>query len=131
MNAIVTYEGKKCFKTRIRDHEIKTDLPEEKGGEDAFATPGELFIASLGSCISLFVERYLETAKLDPKGLSINLEVGFDAEKKCYDQIRVRINVPGAKLGGRKRAVIAAAEHCIIHNTIRNNPEITYEIEGE
>jgi hypothetical protein len=48
MNVHGGFAGGKRFIMKVRGHDIVTDLPDLKGGEDAGPTPSELFIASLG-----------------------------------------------------------------------------------
>jgi uncharacterized OsmC-like protein len=129
-NAKINYLEKRKFKIEIGGHEVITDLPEKAGGDDSAPTPSELFIASIGSCASLFAARYLETAKLNPAGLSVNIDWDFSEDTSRIASIAISINVPNAVLGARKKAVIAAAEKCVIHNTLKNYPEIKIDVEG-
>ena len=131
METKVEFAGKRSFKVKTRDHEIITDLPEKGGGDNKASTPTELFIASIGACIGLYVARYLETAKLDPKGLSVGLDWWFDEGKTRVGQIDISICAPNAVLGHRKRAVIAAAQKCVIHKTLHDNPDLRIRVEGE
>jgi putative redox protein len=127
----VDFIGKRKFKATVRDHEVIIDLPEESGGDDTAPTPSELFIMSLGSCVALFVSRYLETAKLNAEGLSVDLECRFSDDKTRMSDIGISINVPKAVLGARKKAVLAVAEKCAIHNTLHRSPEIKMNVESK
>ena len=128
--AKIKYSAKRKFKIEIRDHKVITDLPERAGGDDSAPTPSELFIASIGSCAALFAVRYLETAKLNPEGLSVNINWDFSEDSSRIASIPISINVPNAVLGARKKAVVAAAEKCVIHNTLKNYPEVKIDVEG-
>ena len=131
MKTKVEFAGKRKFKITVRNHQIVTDLPEKGGGDDSAPTPSELFVASVGSCAALFVSRYLETAKLNPEGLSIDLDWEFAEDSSRISDIAMSICVPNAELGARKKAVIAAADKCVIHQTLRNYPEVKISVEGE
>ena len=128
MKVKVEFEGKKKFKAKVRNHEVITDLPESKGGDDSASTPSELFVVSIGTCAGLYVMRYLETAKLDATGLSIDLDWEFHKEEPRISRIDIAINVPNTKLGNRKKAVIAAAGKCVIHQTLHNAPEMNVNV---
>ena len=131
MKQNVKFEGKRKFKATINGHEVWTDLPKEKGGDNAAPTPSELFIASLGCCTALFVERYLKTAKLNAEGLSIEIDWEFAEDRSRIGKMDFSIHVPNAELGARKKAVLAAAEKCTLHGTLHNCPEIRVSVKGD
>ena len=131
MEVKVEYLGKRKFKVMARGHEVMTDLPEKGGGDDSAPTPSELFVASVGSCAALFISRYLETAKLDPEGLSVDMDWEFSEDKSKISHINMTVRVPNSELGARKKAVAAAANKCVIHQTLHNCPEIKVNVEGE
>ncbi|MGB2662252.1 MAG: OsmC family protein [Candidatus Omnitrophota bacterium] len=131
MEVKVEYLGKRKFKVIARGHEVMTDLPEKGGGEDSAPTPSELFIGSIGSCAALYVARYLETAKLDPEGLSVDMDWEFSEDKSKISRVNMNIRVPNAELGARKKAVVAAANKCVIHQTLHDCLEININVEGE
>ena len=124
----IAFEGKRKFVSKVRGHEVVTDLPEPKGGDDAGPTPPELCVISLGTCIGVYAVSYLETAKLDPAGLGINIDWDYSVDKKRIGKVKVDITVPNAELGARKKGLLAAVDQCIIHNTFREHPEIEIEI---
>lgn len=124
----VEFKGKKSFISRVRGHVIVSDLPADKGGEDSAPTAPELFVASIASCMGIYVASYLKTAGLDPEGLSLDVEWDMDQEKKKIGYVKVNISVPGEDPGARKKAILAAAEKCLLHSTLKNAPEIITEI---
>lgn len=76
----VFYKGGLSFEARARHHAVRIDLPKESGGDDYAMTPPEYFIASLGSCIGVYVARYLQNAQrraggeeLCPDGMEMKL----------------------------------------------------------
>lgn len=130
MKMNIAFEGKRSFKTVVRGHEIRTDLPVDSGGDDTAPTPPELFVASLGTCIGIYATSYLKTANLNGEGLTIDIDWEFGPNKQKIDKIQVSISVPNADLGPRKKALLAAAESCLIHNTLREHPDINIDIQG-
>ena len=131
MNMDIEYSGKRDFKVKVRGHEIKMDLPERLGGDDTAPTPTECFMASLGACACLFAVRYMETAKLDPNGLAMKMDWEFNEEKTGIKRISMCFSVPNAVLGARKNALIKAAEQCVLHNSLRDHPDMEISVEGE
>ncbi len=112
------------FLVQARGHSLTVDLPKEKGGQDHGMTPPEVFIASLGSCIGVYVVRYCQNAKLDAKELEIGLEWSLSDDKTKIQDIKVAIILPKADIGKRRNAILEAAHHCLIHNTILGHPSV-------
>ncbi len=121
---VVEYKNGIAFEAKTRDHSVVIDLPCEKGGEDRGMTPPELFIASLGSCIGVYVVRYCQAAKLDPSDLHIELDWELSDDKTRIAKISATLTLPHADAGKRENALLHAAEHCLVHHTISGNPEI-------
>lgn len=95
-------------------------------GERTFTieNPPEVFMASLGSCIGVYIVRYCKNAKLNADGLDIHLDWSLSDDKTKIQIINVKIELPNADVGRRKDALLQVAGHCLIHNTIQNPPEI-------
>ena len=120
----VDYTGGIGFNVSARNHQVLVDLPQDKGGQDKGMTPPELFMASLGSCIGVYVVRYCQNAKLDATDLKIDLDWKLSDDKTKIAEISVVMSLPRADVGRRETAVLQAAHHCLIHNTILGNPQI-------
>ena len=131
MDMKVEYAGKRAFRVKVRGHEFTTDLPEKYGGEDKAPNATETFIGAFGACVALFAARYLETAKFDPSGLAVDIDWDFHPEKKQVGYINMKIKTPNADLGPRKKALLAAAGQCTIHNTLLEYPDVNITLEGE
>ncbi|MBD3296033.1 MAG: hypothetical protein GF392_01540 [Candidatus Omnitrophica bacterium] len=128
MDMNVKYSGGMKFSSLIRGHQVEVDLPETKGGENSAPTPPELCVFSLGTCIGVYAVSYLKTAKLDPEGVAIDLDWTYSEDKKRIARIKVDIEVPNADSGRRKKALIAAVRQCVIHNTLKEEPDISISV---
>ena len=120
----VKYKGGMGFEARARQHALTIDLSIDKGGRDLGMNPPEIFIASLGSCIGVYVARYCQNAKLNAEGMTVHLEWELSDDKKKIGAINVSIALPEAEVGKREKAILEVAHHCLIHNTILGQPEI-------
>jgi putative redox protein len=120
----VDYSGGIGFEATTRHHHLHADLPPDMGGEDKGMTPPELFMASLGTCVGVYVVRYAQNAKLDTTGLSVSLDWKYSDDKTRISEIAVFLTLPSAEVGRRESAILQAAHHCLIHNTILGNPKI-------
>ncbi|WP_439657832.1 OsmC family protein [Lentzea sp. HUAS TT2] len=109
------------YAVQVRAHEVHTDQP----GSDRGMSPVELFATSLATCIAHYAGSYLHRHSLPRDGLAVVAEYGM-AEDRPPRIGRVRISVdPGQELEPRRlQALQAVVEHCTVHNTLRQPPEI-------
>lgn len=131
MKVFADFSGNKRFDVRIREHKLATDLVSEKGGTDSGPSPLELFAASFATCVGYYALGYLTTAKLDASGLSVEVDWDLDEKGTRIASLNAHVKVPNADLGERTHGVLAAAEKCIVHNTLKNYPEIRFDVEGK
>ena len=101
------------------------------GGHDAAATPTELLVASLASCVAFYTGRYLLRHGLDRAGLTVTAEFAMAADRPArVGTVRLQITVPGGVPPQRTDALLAVASHCTVHNTLRQPPEVSIELGG-
>jgi len=124
----IDYNGGMGFKVSARSHSLTVDLSNEKGGQDSGMNPPEVFIASLGTCIGVYVVKYLQNAKLDATSLKITVSWKFSEDKTQIASVDVVLGGLGADIGRRKNAVLEAAKHCLIHKTLLNHPDINISL---
>jgi putative redox protein len=121
-------DGRK-FSAQNRTHTIIIDQPKEGGGEDKGPTPPEIFVDALGSCIGVYVLAFCRNTGLDPGGMKIILDWEKAIDKPARIQkISVKIELPNTDPGPRKAALLKVAESCLIHETIKHQPEITIDL---
>jgi len=125
----VTYIDGKKFSAQNRKHAIVIDQPEASGGNDQGPTPPELFVDSLGSCIGVYVLAFCKNTGLNPNAMKIILDWEKASDKPSrIKSINVKIELPNADVGARKAALLKVAESCMIHETIKHQPEIKLEL---
>ena len=120
-----------AYAITARGHQVLTDQPAADGGSDAAATPTELLVASLASCVAFYAGRYLLRHGLDRAGLAVAAEFDMAAGRPArVGAIRLRITVPGGVPAQRTDALLAVASHCTVHNTLRQQPDVSIELAG-
>jgi len=120
-----------AYAITARGHEVLTDQPAADGGSDAAVTPTELLVASLGSCVAFYAGRYLLRHGLDRAGLAVTAEFDMAADRPArVGAVRLRIIVPGGVPAQRTDALLAVASHCTVHNTLRQEPDVSIELAG-
>ena len=120
-----------AYAITARGHAMLTDQAVADGGTDAAATPTELLVASLASCVAFYTGRYLVRHGLDPAGLAVTAEFAMAAGRPArVGAVRLRITVPGGVPPQRVGALLAVASHCTVHNTLRQQPDVSIELAG-
>ena len=126
MSEVIRVDHKEgdLFEIGIRHHLIHVDQPAEAGGSDAAPTPVELFVASLASCVGVYVRRYLARHGLPAEGLSVAAEFDMADRPARVGQVHVSIDVPHGVPDERRDALVAVASHCTVHNTLEDPPDV-------
>ncbi len=125
----VTLEDGDRFVITTRGHEMLVDQPVAEGGQDSAATPTELFIASMASCIAFHAGRYLRRHELDAAGLAVWAEFAMAVDRPArVGSVSVGIKVPAGLPDARRQALLAVASHCTVHNTLRQPPAVKIEL---
>lgn len=120
-----------AYAITARGHAMLTDQAIADGGTDAAATPTELLVASLASCVAFYTGRYLVRHGLDRAGLAVTAEFAMAAGRPArVGAVRLRITVPGGVPPQRIGALLAVASHCTVHNTLRQQPDVSIELAG-
>ena len=93
-------------------------------------SPPAALLASLGSCIGVYLNRYVEGVGLKPNGFKITVKAEISKEKPVgFREIYVSIDLNGQELDQRrKEAILTFIKNCPIHNTLKINPNIKMEL---
>jgi putative redox protein len=126
----VCHVGGDAYAVSVRGHAVLVDQPEADGGRDAAATPTELLVASLASCVAFYAGRYLLRHGLDRSGLAVTADFTMASGRPAHvGEMRLRISVPSGIPPQRRDALLAVASHCTVHNTLRQQPGISIELD--
>ena len=119
----VSRKGGSEFSIRVRGHEVTSDYSEKDGGGDQGPSPVELLAGSLGACIAMMVQSYCQRHGYDGDvGVSLTLELA-DAPKRIGG-IVVDVELPEGVPRDKMDAIRRMAEHCPIHETLKNPPRM-------
>ena len=116
----ITNTGDSVFKVSSKDYSFAVDT------EGSGVTPPDALLASIGSCLGVYIRKYAEGSRLSLHEFSIAVEGDFSREQPvCFRQIRVRIDLKGVALDEhRKQALLAFIRNCPVHNTLKAAPEV-------
>jgi len=112
------------MKARSKDYEFIVDT-KGKG-----MTPPDTLLTSLGSCVGVYINKYIEGAKLPISGFKVKVDADFSKEKPVrFETINVSIELKGPKLDDkRKEALLSFIKNCPVGNTLNGKPNIEVEL---
>jgi len=112
------------FSVKSGDNEILVDA---KG---AGIGPLPVLLASLGTCVGVYLTKYAEGTKLDLGKFHISVSADLCKDKPIrFRDIDVKIDMGETKLEqDRKEALMRFVKNCPVHNTVKSEPNISMEI---
>ncbi len=128
----LTREGTYTYKVTSGNFTLRVELPKE-GKAASGASPPDLLLASLGSCLAVYLERYLTGGKIPFSDFSIIVKSEICAEPPRHlKDIDVHIEVPGLALDvRRKKALLEFIENCPVRTTLTHEPRVSIVLKSD
>jgi putative redox protein len=116
----VTGSTDSSFKVKSKDYEFTIDI-KGKG-----INPSETLLASLASCIGVYLRKYAEGAKLELSEFVITAQAQFPKEPPfCFKEIKASIDLKGLALDERrKKAILEFIKKCPVHHTLEASAHV-------
>lgn len=123
--AEVTHKKDFIFSVKSGNHELAIDAKGKEG-----ITPPDALLASIGSCLGVYIRKYAEGSGLALENFSINVEAEFVKETPmCFKVINVAVDLKNSSLDERRKpALLEFIKNCPIHNTLKGNPQVEIKI---
>lgn len=129
MQLMIEHEEAMCFAAGSGEHRITIDLPEPQGGSGRGLAPPQLFMASLGTCIGVYVVDYCESVGVPSRGLKIHMRWEQMSRPKRIGRIHAEVLMPDADIEPQRLAAIRrVAEQCLLINTLRQAPAFDVDV---
>lgn len=112
------------FETEVRGHTLVTDLPEDAGGSDTGATPPELLVTALGTCVGVYAVNFCMKHGISTEGMVIHTDWAKGSGPARITDMSVSIELPGGVPEEKYAAFMKTVEACLIHNTLCQLPKI-------
>ena len=119
----VYFPGGKRVYADYKGFTIQTDQSKLSGGEESAPAPFDLFLASIGTCVGIYVLSFCEMRGIPTDDITISLSFNRNKEKGLIDKIDIMINLPEDFPEKYKNAVILSAEQCAVKKHLKNPPE--------
>ena len=126
---LITHEGGLKFAAQVRSHRIVTDQPERAGGEDAGPSPLELLSMSLGSCVALYVQRFLYSRALPYEGMRVAVAQRATGTPGRVGEFVVRVVLPAELPEHAMEMLERVARSCPAHNTLHHGASVAVHID--
>ena len=126
---VVTHQAGVRFAAQIGAHELILDQPLRGGGHDAGPSPIELLGAALGSCIGLYVYKFLVARNLSIEGLRVEVTQHSVRNPNRIARFDVHIILPPDISALYKPMIESVARVCPAYNTLAGGAEVTIAIE--
>jgi putative redox protein len=112
----------------VRGHLITVDQPLADGGTDTAPTPTELFVSALASCVAFYAGRFLDRHGLNRRGLSVTASFAMATDRPArIASMTLSVSAPTLP-ENRRDAFLAVVNHCTVHNTLHQVPDIDISI---
>ena len=125
----VRQDGIQKFSINVRQHEVRSDMSLDDGGQDAGPSPTELLVGAFGACLGMAVARYCQTIGCSPGGIELYLTYQLADRPKRIENIVVDLELPDDFPPERLAALRKVLNTCPVHNTLTNPPKIDLEID--
>jgi uncharacterized OsmC-like protein len=113
------------FRVKTENYEFIIDSEGENG-----ITPPDTLLAALGSCLGVYIRKYVKNTNLNIKDFEIILSAEFGNDKPIgFKTISAVIDLKGVKLDAmRTNSLLSFVKNCPVHNTFKANPTIEASI---
>jgi uncharacterized OsmC-like protein len=113
-----------AFSSKIGGSELIIDA------KAAGASPLDVLLSSLASCVGVYIRKYAEGAKLPLENFSVTAEAELTKElPMCFRAINITVDLKGAEIDERrKQALLEFVKNCPVHNTLKVGPSTAVKI---
>jgi len=125
----ITFPGGLKVQANYKGYKILTDQPTLAGGEGSAPTPFDLFLASIGTCVGIYVKSFCEQRGIDASTIVIKQKMEVNPQTRLIGKIVFDIKLPENFPEKYKDALIHAANHCAVKRHMMNPPEFDYNIQ--
>ncbi|RLE11136.1 osmotically inducible protein OsmC [Candidatus Aerophobetes bacterium] len=122
MNMEVAFPGGKRVDAIYKGFTIKTDQSPHSGGDGSHPAPFDLFLASIGTCVGIYVLVFCQQRNIPTRNLKIILKQERNKETHMIEKINIEISLPPEFPEKYKKAVIRAADGCAVKKHLINPP---------
>jgi len=121
---VVRYENGTRFSATCDGYTVTTGKGDDGDTRRDGMTPSELFIASLGTCIGLYVASYCRHHGIPCQGMTVELSRETARAPSRTTKVTAVIKLGAALSPQDAEAILHVARHCHVHESIEHGMEV-------
>ncbi len=121
MSIEVYFPGGRRVNAVVDDFEIKTDQQVRDGGEGSSPEPFTLFLASLATCVGVYVQAFCSKRGIPSGNIKVSMDYRYGEDGKTLGDVTIDIHVPQDFPEKYDDAVINAASLCKVKRHLKDN----------
>jgi len=122
MEMKIFFPGNQRVYADYQEFTIQTDQPVQEGGDGSAPAPFDLFLASMGTCVGIYVLRFCQMRNLNTEGLEIIQSWDYDREAHRVTTINFEIKLPPGFPEKYRDAIVNTANLCAVKKHLANPP---------
>lgn len=122
MDMEIFFPGNMRVAARYKGFVIETDQSDHGGGDESAPAPFDLFMASIGTCVGVYVLSFLKQRGMPTDGAGVVMRHERDPETRLVSRITLEIKVPSGFPEKYRDAIIRAAETCAVKRHLQDPP---------
>ncbi len=124
----ITFPGGLKVQANYKGYTIMTDQPAYSGGEGSAPAPFDLFLASIGTCVGIYVKAFCEQRGIPTSDVIIKQHMEVDPNTRLIGKIRFEMHLPDEFPKKYREALINTANNCAVKRHLLNPPEFSYDL---
>lgn len=119
----VSFPEKKVVESVTGGFTIRTDQPEDSGGDNSAPSPSDLFTTSIAACAGYFALRFCQERNIDTSDMGLKMGYDWNGETKRYGKFSIELKLPEGFPDKYRKAIIRAMDQCVVKQHIIDPPE--------
>jgi putative redox protein len=126
---VVAHQDNLKFTVQIGRHQLTTDQPVSSGGDDAGPAPLDFLAASLGACVSFYVQQFCVSREISHEGLRVEVRYHKVPSPSRVGGFDVRVVLPADFPRQQLPLIDRVARNCPAHNTLAHGADVLIQTE--
>jgi uncharacterized OsmC-like protein len=126
---VVTHERGLRFAAQVRSHRVIVDQP-PPSGEDSAPMPIEMLGVSLGTCVALYVQLFLQARGVPATDMRVEVATEGASHPNRIGLFSVRIVLPAGVPDEYREMLERVAQSCPAHATLAHGAEVRFSIDA-
>ncbi len=120
VHAVVKQVSESTSEGSARGHRVLCDRPAAKGGSDAGAMGGELFLIGLGGCFLSNLLAAIKARNVEIGDVEVQMTALLDGTPPRFTEISLNVSGHFSDRAEMEKLVVIAERGCIVANTIKD-----------